>query len=258
MALNENEISGKSRLITFLLFFLGVHRFYVGKIVSGIFYIFTAGGFGIWALIDFIKILSGSFKDQFGKFINNWKADKKQLIIVICILGFVFFLGIIIGQSGHDAKETSVTDNSNTNKKIEEVKTYKIMELITTDDLEVTVTNFMAKKSVGGEYFSEAASEGGILICIQYKYKNISKKPISSKPYFKLVDFEGTEYSTDSGKSGYYATEVDIDEKFLSDLNPGITSKGADVFEISKESWAKPGWKLNMSCGWKSYEISLK
>lgn len=45
---------------------LGVHRFYVGKIGTGILMIVTFGGLGIWALIDLIMIIVGSFKDKQG------------------------------------------------------------------------------------------------------------------------------------------------------------------------------------------------
>ena len=43
---------------------LGVHRFYVGKIGTGILMLVTFGGLGIWALIDLIVIAVGSFKDK--------------------------------------------------------------------------------------------------------------------------------------------------------------------------------------------------
>ena len=63
--------SGKSRLAAALLCFflgaLGIHRFYVGKIGTGILYLFTGGLFGIGVLIDFIMILVGAFKDKEGK-----------------------------------------------------------------------------------------------------------------------------------------------------------------------------------------------
>ncbi len=49
---------------------LGVHRFYVGKIGTGILMLITFGGFGIWALIDVIMIAVGSFKDSEGKIIK--------------------------------------------------------------------------------------------------------------------------------------------------------------------------------------------
>ena len=54
-------------LLCFFLGNLGVHRFYVGKVGTGVAMIFTFGGFFIWTLIDFIMILVGSFTDAKGK-----------------------------------------------------------------------------------------------------------------------------------------------------------------------------------------------
>ena len=53
-------------LLCFFLGALGVHRFYVGKIGTGILQLFTLGGLGIWALVDFIMIVTGNFKDKQG------------------------------------------------------------------------------------------------------------------------------------------------------------------------------------------------
>lgn len=53
-------------LLAFFFGFLGVHRFYVGKIGTGILMILTFGGFGIWSLIDFIMIACGKFTDKSG------------------------------------------------------------------------------------------------------------------------------------------------------------------------------------------------
>ena len=70
------ETSDKKRLVAFLLCFflgvLGVHRFYVGKVGTGIAQILTFGGLGLWVLIDFIMILCGSFKDKEGNVISEW------------------------------------------------------------------------------------------------------------------------------------------------------------------------------------------
>ena len=67
----------KDWLTTFLLCFflggLGVHRFYVGKIGTGILYLLTAGLFGIGYLVDFIKILCGKFTDKDGNAIRREK-----------------------------------------------------------------------------------------------------------------------------------------------------------------------------------------
>jgi len=64
----ENNDSNKKMVVAALLCFflgmIGVHRFYVGKVGTGILMIFTLGGFGIWALVDLIMIITGSFKDK--------------------------------------------------------------------------------------------------------------------------------------------------------------------------------------------------
>ena len=39
---------------------LGIHRFMIGDTTNGILMLLTAGGCGIWALIDFINILMGN------------------------------------------------------------------------------------------------------------------------------------------------------------------------------------------------------
>jgi hypothetical protein len=69
-------ISPKSRTVAALLCFflgvLGIHRFYVGKTGTGVIWLFTAGLFGIGAIVDFIAILMGSFRDKYGLVIKNW------------------------------------------------------------------------------------------------------------------------------------------------------------------------------------------
>jgi len=59
-------------VLAFFLGWLGVHRFYVGKVGTGILQIVTFGGLGIWTLIDFIMILVGSFKDKEGRTLTTW------------------------------------------------------------------------------------------------------------------------------------------------------------------------------------------
>lgn len=66
-----NEITAVSEkgfvptvLLCFFLGVFGIHRFYVGKIGTGILMLLTLGGLGIWSLIDFIMIVCGSFKDK--------------------------------------------------------------------------------------------------------------------------------------------------------------------------------------------------
>lgn len=69
-------VSNKSRLVALLLCFflggLGVHRFYAGKIGTGIVWLLTLGCFGIGSLIDLIMIICGSFTDKDGNLIKEW------------------------------------------------------------------------------------------------------------------------------------------------------------------------------------------
>ena len=74
--MNTTEISPRSRLVALLfcvlLGWIGVHRFYVGKIGTGILMVVTIGGLGIWTLIDLILIAVGSFRDKEGRRVFRW------------------------------------------------------------------------------------------------------------------------------------------------------------------------------------------
>ena len=90
--MSDQNVSRRSRLVALLLCWflggLGAHRFYVGKTGSaiGMFALLAIGvissffliGFiflvplGIWSLVDFIMIITGSFTDVEGKKIMNW------------------------------------------------------------------------------------------------------------------------------------------------------------------------------------------
>ena len=92
MVSDTKGISQKSRLaltlIAFFLGWLGIHRFYTGKVGTGIimFILYVIGMatvwliFGliplviicIWVLIDFIMAIAGIFSDGDGNIIKRW------------------------------------------------------------------------------------------------------------------------------------------------------------------------------------------
>lgn len=62
----------KSQVVALLLCFfvgiLGIHRFYLGYIWQGVVQLLTLGGFGIWTLIDFIRIIIGDLQPKNGSY----------------------------------------------------------------------------------------------------------------------------------------------------------------------------------------------
>lgn len=71
--------SEKSLIVCFLLCvflgYLGIHRFYAGRVATGILYMFTGGLFGIGYIIDIILIVLGQFKDRRGRKISWMNLD---------------------------------------------------------------------------------------------------------------------------------------------------------------------------------------
>lgn len=63
----------KKKIVALILCILGAfgiagfHRIYVGKVGTGIIYLFTFGLCGFGTLIDLISIIVGGFKDSFGQ-----------------------------------------------------------------------------------------------------------------------------------------------------------------------------------------------
>lgn len=69
----ENSIVKKGWFLAIMCWFfgfLGIHRFLVGKIGTGVLWLLTGGLLGIGALVDFIMILCSTFTDKDGEKIS--------------------------------------------------------------------------------------------------------------------------------------------------------------------------------------------
>jgi TM2 domain-containing membrane protein YozV len=90
--------SDKSFIVTWLLGWLlgsfGADRFYLGKIGTAIAKLLTAGGFGIWALIDLIMHLVGSSRDKQGRRLAGYDQHKKKAWI---ITGLTWLFHLTVG-----------------------------------------------------------------------------------------------------------------------------------------------------------------
>jgi len=76
VAMMRYDAAKRSVLIAYLLWFFlgtfGVHRFYAGKVGTGVLQLVTLGGLGIWALVDLILLATGNFRDGDGERITQW------------------------------------------------------------------------------------------------------------------------------------------------------------------------------------------
>ena len=75
--------SDKSRAVALALCIplgvFGAHRFYVGKIGTGLLQLCTLGGLGLWWLYDLITIASGEFRDVDGHRVRHWDPEDAVL-----------------------------------------------------------------------------------------------------------------------------------------------------------------------------------
>ena len=105
----------KSKLVSMLLcIFLGnfgVHRFYLGKIGTGILYLFTFGLFGFGSFVDLILIASNKMKDKSGYDLNE---DVPSVVPWLVVGLYVFIMLIGVGSGIFSVAEDVATEGVST------------------------------------------------------------------------------------------------------------------------------------------------
>jgi len=89
---SSNKIISSSTIILLTLFlgWLGIHRFYAGKTLSGILYAISLGFIGIGVAIDLGLIATGNFDDS----VEEVSESEKKVCWIMCIIIIVFILAL--------------------------------------------------------------------------------------------------------------------------------------------------------------------
>ena len=152
---------------------------------------------------------------------RKWGLLRKVLFGLLVLCSF----GITDGICGKVASfymgdMESESDESN----------FQVGETVTTGDFECCVTNAYVRDFLG---FDKNVPEGAIYVVVEYEYKNVSGRPISSSdlPEVFLLDGNDAVYDIDADASWYLDSYRDA--KLISNLNPGIKTRDAEIFEVA-------------------------
>ena len=239
----------KSFLATWLLslFFgnLGVDRFYLGKIGTGVAKLLTFGGFGFWSIIDLILILAGKMTDKNDRPLDGYRQHKAKAIaitiamwVVSIIFGIVFaLLGVAAAQSVHSANVAKAQGESSAVVPAPE-STYssgvagdgKELGNVTGNSFEVDTDGGRAKITVGKVAYvhniddTSNAKNGGYLI-MQVQWETVSGKTTASPANFSAFTSDGT-----PGDMAF-APEKELQTR---ELNAGEVANGYVAFDIKR------------------------
>lgn len=97
-------------LLSYFLGIFGVDRFYLGYTGLGLLKLFTLGGCGIWALIDWVLIFAGVMKDSNGKKLANREKNFKTTLIIFIVMSII---GVISGIVQVTVLDSVVEDAQN-------------------------------------------------------------------------------------------------------------------------------------------------
>lgn len=168
------------------------------------------------------------------------RTDENQIVteIVFTSTGARDWAAEVAAETNDAASEMAST---NTGEKQTTSENFQIGEVVTTDNFEFTVTNAYVLDNLGA---GKKVPEGAVYVVVEYEYKNISKQAISSwdLPKVKLADGNDAVYSQDMDADWYF--DGYSDSKIMSDMNPGIKSKDAKIFEVAIEVLNAGGMKV--------------
>ncbi len=196
----KSSKSGKAALLLCIfLGMLGAHRFYVGKIWTGILMLLSGGAIGVWALIDLILIVKNKFEDKHGNRLevtHNLSPLKELLLLAGSVMASlaVFITSIAAVLMYATSALVTVVDNQLTalqTGQVEKAYTYTSTEFqkhTSIDGFKRYVAQFPALINNASSNFSERKiiNNTGYLVGI-LTAKDGTKTPV----FYRLVQENG-------------------------------------------------------------------
>ena len=185
---------------------------------------------------------------------------KKTLLVILGVLFVLTIIGLLLPDDGTYSRSPSRSSSSApVGTSTPAQKSFSVGETVTSGDFAVSVQEVFLRQQVGGEFFAEQASSGAVYIVVHYAYINEADRPKNpfDVPTITLIDPNGVEYDEDIGASGVYATEVDLNSKLLSEVNPGIQIDNAGVFEIAQSRFDQSGWSVKVDNGRNDFFVPI-
>lgn len=201
-------------------------------------------GVHAWSLI-FWYFISGRSQNAAAKLREPFtrKGWAKPVLTTVALSLLLSAVGVATHAAVGSSSKNRLADTASNGK-----QELQVGEAFRDGELSITVDSVRTATSVGGQFMAQSAAEGGLYVIVDWHYKNEGNDAVSpfSTPDLKLIDASGNQYDPDIAATVAYATSANVSEKVLSPINPGITIKTAEAFEVSREHYEVATWKIRV------------
>lgn len=204
----KSSKSGKTTLLLCIfLGMLGAHRFYVGKVWTGILMLLSGGAVGVWVLIDLFLIIKNKFEDKEGNQIeltHNLSKPKESLLLAGSVMAWlaVFMSSVAAVIMYATSSLVTVVDNQLTalqKGQIEKAYSFTSTEFqknISIDRFKNFVSQFPALINNASSTFSERKMENttgrlvGVLTAKDGTKTPVAYRLVQENGQWKILDIQ--------------------------------------------------------------------
>ncbi len=234
----ENEVSVRKQkdfmaaaMLSLFLGWLGVDRFYLGYVGTGVLKLVTFGGFGIWYLIDLILIFTGNLgpADK-----QPLKGREKNLNTAIFIVVAVFLVGLV----GSMLSPSSTTDNAPPSTSVSSDAPAK-----DSSQPEEKETEEKKEPEVPAEYISALAKASDYATTMYMSKQGVYDQLVSE--YGEQFSKKAAQYAIDNVKADWKVNALVTAKNYQEDMNMSpaaihdqLTSEYGEQFTKAEADYA--------------------